>query len=44
MVADPDAVAELDQSELSGVLPEHLLAQVAAVVIGPPPDFGPLNP
>ena len=40
----PGAVAELDQAALSDVLEPDLLATVAAVVIGPPPDFGPGNP
>jgi hypothetical protein len=43
-VADPAAVAELDRAALTAVLPAELLDHVAAVVIGPPPDFGPLNP
>jgi hypothetical protein len=40
----PGATQQLDQSALAGRLDANLLRYVAAVVIGPPPDFGPDNP
>jgi len=35
---------ELDQAALAGRLRDDLLRYVAAVVVGPAPDFGPGNP
>jgi hypothetical protein len=43
-LTDPAAVAELDRAALTAVLPADLLDDVVAVVIGPPPAFGPLDP
>ena len=41
---DPESTVEYDQAALAGRLDKDLLRYVAAVVIGPPPDFGPGNP
>ena len=38
------AAQQLDQSALAGRLDADVLGYVAAVAIGPPPDFGPGNP
>jgi hypothetical protein len=39
----PGAPQQLDQPALAGRLDADLLRYVAAVSIGPPPDFGPTN-
>jgi hypothetical protein len=41
---DPGSAVEYDQAALAGRLDQDVLRYVAAVVIGPPPDFGPSNP
>jgi hypothetical protein len=41
--AEQSTAVELDQAALAGRLPGDLLRYVAAVAIGPPPDFGPGN-
>ena len=41
---DPGSTVEYDQAALAGRLDQNLLRYVAAVVVGPPPDFGPGNP
>lgn len=38
------AALELDQAALVGRLDADLLPYIAAVAVGPPPDFGPGNP
>ncbi|HST84656.1 MAG TPA: hypothetical protein VLL08_23160 [Kineosporiaceae bacterium] len=42
--AGTGSTQQLDQAALAGHLDADLLRYVAAVVIGPPPDFGPGNP
>jgi hypothetical protein len=41
---DPESTLEYNQAALAGRLDKDLLRYVAAVVVGPPPDFGPGNP
>jgi hypothetical protein len=38
------AALELDQAALAGLLDADLLPHIAAIVVGPSPDFGPGNP
>jgi hypothetical protein len=42
-MTDPGSPVELGPAELAGQLDNELLRYVAAVVVGPPPDFGPEN-
>lgn len=41
---DDGAGLELDQAALAGRIAADVLPYVAAVVVGPPPAFGPSNP
>lgn len=43
-MADPGSPLELGPAELAGHLDQDLIRYVAAVAIGPAPDFGPDNP
>jgi hypothetical protein len=43
-MADPGSPLELGPAELAGHLDKEVLPYVAAVVVGPAPDFGPENP
>ena len=43
-MTDPGSPVELGPAELAGHLDQEVIRYVAAVVVGPAPDFGPENP